>query len=198
MKTLCKQIINGAQRGFTLVELVVVVAIVGLLITIFAPNVLKSQDGAKSQMMLKAASSIGENWALINQTCGTSTAISGSPLPDTGKTVSDVLFGGVSNVAAAYQNCFTQSKVLALAEIGQPTASAGVYAVGGYNVTLAGGGTAALQVQYAPVPDSLVLLMAQKYNPSLSALAASDTSSAVVQYSTATAGTRTVTVFKQI
>lgn len=186
------------QGGFTLIELVVVVAIIGVLISIVAPNVIGSKDGANSQLMLKSSSSIAENWSLINQSCGTSTAIAGNPIPDAGKTVSDVIFGGVANVAAAYQNCYTQSKVLALTEISQPTAVAGVYSIAGYSATLAGGGTALLQIGYLLVPDSLTLLMAQKYNSTLSALAADDTTSPVVQYSTVTAGTRTVTIFKQI
>lgn len=186
------------QYGFTLIELVVVVAIVGILITIVAPQVIGSKDGANAQLMLKSASSVAGNWSLINQSCGTSTAIASNPIPLAGKTVSDVIFGGSANVAAAYANCYAQAKVMALTEISQPSGSAGVYNIAGYGVTLAGGGTAPLQIGYLLVPDNLTLLLAQKYNPSLSTLAASDTASTVVQYSTVSSGTRTVTVFKQI
>jgi hypothetical protein len=41
-------------------------------------------------------------------------------------------------------------------------------------------------------------MMAQKYSPGLTALAASDAASPVVQYGTVTAGTRTVTVLRQV
>lgn len=184
--------------GFTLIELIVVVAILGVIISMFAPTVSNSKDGANSQFLLKVPGNINENWSLINQSCGTSTIITGSVIPAAGKTVSDVIFGGVANVAATYTNCYMQAKVLPLTEVGQPSGSAGVYNVADYAVTLAGGGTSPLQVGYLLVPDSLVLLMAQKYNKSLAALAASDLASPVLQYSTVTAGTRTVTIFKQI
>lgn len=193
-----RRIINRIQRGFTMIELVIVIAVIGILFGVVASTTVGSKDGANSLLMLRAATNVASNWSLINQACGTTTAVASHPIPAATKTVSDVIFGGGSNVAAAYTNCYGQSKVLALTEVSQPGASAGVYNVAGYAVTIAGGGTATLQIQYALVPDALVLLMAQKYNPSLTALAASDATSAVVQYSTATSGTRTVTIIKQI
>lgn len=193
-----KSLKRRVQRGFSLVELVVVVAIIGVLISVMAPNLIGSKDGANSQLLLKTASNVATNWSLINQTCGTSSAVASSPIPAAGKTVSDVIFGGSANVAAAYATCYAQAKVLPLTEVSQPSGAAGVYNVGGYAVTMAGGGTSPLQIGFLAVPDALALLMAQKYTPTLSALAASDNASLVLQYGTETAGTRTVTVFKQI
>lgn len=186
------------QRGFTLIEMAVVLVILGILISIAAPGVLGSKDGATALQIPDAASKIATNLSLISQNCGLPTSVTGNALPDTGKSLSDVLFGGGANVAATYTNCFTQSKVLPLAEIGLPTATAGVYSVGGYNVSLAGGGTSPLSITFAAVPDAIVLRIAQQYNPTLAALAASDTTSPVVQYGTATAGARDVTILKNI
>jgi len=114
-----------------------------------------------------------------------------------GKKVADVIFGGSANVAAAYTACYNQARVRAMVDVGQPK-SGGGWTVAGYTVTFAGGGTSPLQVAYASVPDALVLMMAQKYTPSLSTLEASDSTSSVVQYGTATSGTRTVTVLRQV
>lgn len=185
------------NKGFTLIELIVVVVVVGILSAVFAPTVLGSKDGADSMKLLRMSQSATNNWMMIAQACGTTSDTASSPVPAAGKTVADVLFGGSSNVAAAYQTCYGQSHVLPLTELGQPK-SGGGWNVSGYTTTFAGGGTAPMQTVIATVPDSLVLTMAQKYTPTLSSLAASDTTSSVVQYSTATAGTRTVTLLRQV
>lgn len=185
------------QRGFTLLELVVVVGIIGILIVLIAPNIAGSRDGSNAAFLQKTAQDAGNNWMLIAQYCGTTTDAAASPVLLATKTAADVIFGGKANVAAAYQACYDQSKVMAMADAGQPK-SGGGWTVAGYTTTLTAGGTVPLKVNYASVPDALVLMMAQKYSPALTALAASDAASPVVQYGTVTAGTRTVTVLRQV
>jgi prepilin-type N-terminal cleavage/methylation domain-containing protein len=188
---------RGIQRGFTLLELVIVVAVIGVLIAIVAPNVTGSKDGANAALLTKTAQDAANNWMLIAQSCGTTTDAAASPVMASGKKPEDVIFGGADNVADAYKACYSQSKVLAMTDVGHPD-SGGGWKVASYAVTIAGGGTQPIKVNYADVPDALVLLMAQKYNPALSELAASDTTSHVVQYSTDNAGTRNVTVLRQV
>lgn len=198
MKLNFRKFITASQRGFTLIELVVVVAILGVLIAIVAPNVIGTKDGANAQLLIKTAQNVSTNWSLIAQSCGISTAITSNPLPAATKVPADVIFTGESAVAAAYQNCYTQSKVLALTEVAQPGASAGTYNVAGYAVSFAGGGTVPLEITYAAVPEKLILLMAQKYNPRQTALVAGgETISGVLRYS-AVSGTANVTIIKQI
>ena len=185
-------------RGFTLIELVVVVAILGVLIGIVAPNVIGTTDSSKAQLLIKVASNVSTNWSLISQTCGTSTAIASNPLPAANKNVKDVLFAGSASVAATYTNCYGQSKVLALTEVSQPGA-AGMYNVAGYNVNVTGGGLSPLSITYAGVPETLALLMVQKYIPTVSTLSAGDdATSAVITYTAAASGARDVTLLKQI
>ena len=190
--------ISRKQNGFTLLELVVVVGVLGVLIAVLAPNVSGSKDGANSTLLLKTAQDAGNNWMLINQACGTSTDVSTSPVILATKTAPDVVFGGVANVAAGYTACYNQARVRAMTDVAQPK-SGGGWTVAGYTTTFAGGGTAAMQIQYAAVPDALALMMAQKYAPSLSALdAAGDSASTVIQYGTPTSGARTVTVLRNL
>lgn len=186
----------NTQQGFTLIELVVVVAIIGLLASLLAPSVIGSKDGARSELLLKTSRDFAQNWMLISQQCGTTTAVASSPIPASGKTAADVIFGGVSNVAAAYQSCYAQAKVIPMSEVAQLNGSG--WTVQGYAVSIVGGGTQPLQTVYTGVPEELALLMAQTYNPTLSGLLASDGSSNVVRYGTSSAGTRTVTVLRQI
>lgn len=189
--------IKKAQQGFTLVEMIVVVAIIGVLASFMIPAFKDMDNPAKAQAMLSTSERFAQNWRQIAKACAVSSAVASNPIPATGKTVSDVVFGGRTNVATAYQNCYDQSQVKPLAEAAEPSGTAGTYNVNGYALTPTGGGTAPLQLALAAVPDELTLLMAQKYNRSLSALAASDSASPIVQYSTVTSGARTVTVIKQ-
>jgi len=197
MKNVSKAFARQVQRGFTLIELVVVVGIIGVLIVTFAPSVLGSKNGANAALLSKTAQSISSNWMLIAQSCGTTTDVTASPVILAGKKLGDVIFGGDANVDPAYKACYQQAHVIAMADVGQPK-SAGVWTVAAYVVDFSGGGTLPLSVIYKAVPDDLVLMMASKYTPSLSALAASDTTSSVIQYGTATAGVRDVTVLRVV
>lgn len=187
---------RNVQRGFTLVELVVVVGIIGILSAMLIPNMIGSKDGAKAELLLKASLNISQNWMMISQKCGTTTDVSNSPVPASGKTIADVVFGGVSNVSAAYQTCYMQAKVIPMSEIAQFDGT--VWRVQGFSVAFAGGGTVPLQTVYSGVPEELALIMVQNFSPSMSSLAASDSTSNVVRYGVAASGTRTVTVLRQI
>lgn len=191
------------QRGFTLIELIVVVAVLGVLIAIVAPNLVGSRDPASARLMAKTATDMARNWSLITQSAGVSTAITGSPLLGTGKTAMDLLCGGETTAAvpAGFQSAYRAARVMPLNEVCRLDGTNWV--VDRYTVTLSGGGMTSgvpnpIQVAFANVPDEIVLLLAQQFNPSLTALAASDTTGAAVRYGTATNGLRTVTLLKNV
>lgn len=195
MKKAVSNFSRKAQRGFTLIELVVVVAIIGVLIALLAPSVTGSKNGARATLLTKTVQSVSSNWMLISQSCGTTTDVGSSPVITSGKKFEDVIFGGEVNVAAAYKSCYKQANVLPLADLGQPK-GAGTWAVESYVVEFTGGGTIPFKGTYKGVPDELVLIMATKYTPSLTELASSDTASAVIQYGAATNGVRDVSVLR--
>jgi len=188
---------RAAQAGFTLVELIVVVIILAILIAAFVSNIKDAFTPSKSTSLLRSADQIFTALNLAARSCGISTAVTGNALPAPSKTLSDVIFGGASNVAPAYTVCYNNSQAKALTEVAQPTATAGVYSALGFNISLAGGGASPTAITFAAVPDEIVLAMAQKYQPTLTALAASDTASPVVQYGASAGNLRSVTVLKQ-
>ena len=187
-----------AQQGFTLIELGVVVAIIGVLIAILAPSLLGTTDGSKAQNYFSSAHKIASNWMMLNQTAGTSTTVSGNPVIGGGNTVEDVLFSGGSAVSANYLAAYNRSKILPLNEVGRPSTSGG-WEIDGAKVSVSGGGTSPLQVTYANVPDTIVLAMVQKYSNTTTALnSGGATVSAQMAYGPVSNGVATVTLYKTV
>lgn len=192
---------KGAQKGFTLIELVIVVVVVGFLALImtkqFGANV---SNGAKAAALYEGANKLTSNWMLLAQTAGTSSVVASSVLPNgtttPANTALDVLIGGRTNVATAHQSAWDFSGLSPLRSLAQ--GSAGTYTIAGYGVTLGGGGSTAMSVAYATVPDEIVLQLVQKYGSGVATLAASDSTNANIQYGTVSSGARTVTIFKQL
>ena len=177
--------------GFTLLELLIVVIIIGIILVIVAMNTVGNTAGARAKMLQRMASASIQNANLIAQSCGTSTAVTASPIPASGKNMADVILGGPSNVSSSYLDCYQRAGVRALRD--GVSRNGNAWAVADYPYSLSGGGTAKLQVSYSTVPDEVTLALAQTFTTNLTALAASDTTGDVVRYSGAVGGTRTVT-----
>lgn len=180
------------QTGFTLVELMIVMLIVGVFFAIFALTSAGSDNSAKAMAIIKASDDIGSSVSRLASSCGISTTVASNPLPDSGKSLLDVVMLGESEMAAPYQKCWKQASARPLMDIAQKAGAA--YKVQGYDLALTGGGTAPFSFTYSKVPDEIVLLAAQKYTPDLTALTASDTASPKIRYGTATGGARDLTV----
>ena len=61
---------NRKQRGFSLIELLIVVAIIGIIAAIAIPNLLKSQQAARETAALTEVQTIGKQQVLYSVTKG--------------------------------------------------------------------------------------------------------------------------------
>jgi len=82
------------KRGFTLVEILVVVAILGLLAAVGIPNFLNSRQGAESgikEINISTVNAAKEQWAIINN------QLPGSAV--TWENIEDYVSGGIEELA---------------------------------------------------------------------------------------------------
>jgi len=187
------------HQGFTLIEVLAVVVVLGILIALSAPKLFGGAEEAKAKVMVATATDIRNFLDRAGTACSVSGAVAGNVLPDTasGKTIQDVIFTGVTAVAAQYQSCFTSAKLKPLTNVAQPGATAGTYNVDGFAVSLAGGGPAALQVIYAAVPDEVGKEIVAMFKPDVSALDPVITTIPALQYTALTNSARTFTLLQQ-
>ena len=197
------QIRKRLQRGFTLVEILVVVAIIGILVWIYAPKMLGSTDNVKSLAYQDIAMSLANTFRIINQSCGTANMVSTSAVPATpGAGGALQLLVDGSNVNPLYASCYANTNALPMHESIQ--GSVGNYRLGNSLITLSDAvvnGRNVIAVQFAPVTDAVVLANYQRLSSRVGALnatalpAAADSTDPKIQFSAGGSGTRTMTIF---
>lgn len=180
------------QRGMTLIEIMAVVAIIGIIIAIVALAMRDSADNARAKLNLRVATNIVSTIKQVANSCGTSTSATASPVPASGRSMLDVVFMGQTAVLPSYQACYGTAGVRPPRE--SVTKNGSSWQVGTQPVSITGGAGQVYAVQFQLVQEETALAMAKTYDASLQALAASDNTSDILQYSSATNGTRTVTV----
>lgn len=86
---------SPSRPGFTLIELMIVVAIIGLLTSLAVPNLAKARDTSRLNMIytnLRALDAAKDQWALDNNQA------SGTPIPNITILSNYFRWGGVQNV----------------------------------------------------------------------------------------------------
>lgn len=188
---------KGRTAGFTLIELIVVVVIIGVLAVIITRQLVNTSKGSKAAVLYESANKIRDNWNVLAITASTSNAVASSPFPDTGATALDVIFLGRSKVAPDKQKMWDQAGVVPLTDLVQ--VDTGVYKVSTYPVTLSGGGgDNPLEVSYDDVPDEVILLLVQKFGSNVADLSdTGDSVHPVIQYGPVGSGKRRLTILKK-
>ncbi|MBK4738747.1 prepilin-type N-terminal cleavage/methylation domain-containing protein [Noviherbaspirillum pedocola] len=168
MKSLRKQL----QRGFTLIELAVVVIIIGILLVVIAPSIIGSQTGSKATLILRITDTTANNWSLLASQAGVGTTVASNTIAATPSAtgVAQVLYDGSSYVASAYLPAYTSTGIKAMNQLVAKNSN-GDYVVSGtgaMTITLAGGGSAPMSITFANVPPEIVTNLIQRIQPSLS------------------------------
>ncbi|CAB3730293.1 hypothetical protein LMG1866_04576 [Achromobacter ruhlandii] len=191
------------QAGFTLLEILVVVGILGILAWIFAPKLLGSTDNVKSLAYQDIAQGLANNFRIINQSCGTANMVATSAVPTTpGANGALQLLVDGSNVNPLYAACYANTNALPMHESIQ--GSPGNYRLGGSTVSLSDAfinNRNVIAVQFAPVTDAVVLANYQRLSSTPGAMnatalpAGADTTDPKIQFSAGGSGNRTMTIF---
>lgn len=187
-------------RGFTLIEMLVIIAIIGVLVAIMLPKLQGSSYAASAKQIDEFFNSAANNWRLANQTCGTSTDVSGSTLVATPSTANSLglVINGSAYLNSTYQGCYNSSGVVPLIgkATGNPTEG---FRVGGYLVSWSGGGGAPLAFSVA-MPTDIAIILYRQYSSASGArnvtvLPAGDNSDQKFRFTNPSGGNTTVTYF---
>ena len=143
---------RSMQKGFTLIELMIVVAIIGILAAVALPAYQDYTVRAKVSEVILAASSAKVTVAEAAQANGSMLDTSISVATQASKYVASVGYSSASS---------TTGTILAIATGEPKITGAGVQFVG----TLAGNGQVNWTCSAAPVAGSVTLLMDAKYLP---------------------------------
>lgn len=184
------------QKGFTLIELIVVVAIIGALIAIIAPATSGSKQVATANQLYRTANAMVDNWKLIADSCGIAT-VGYTINPALGDPETILFRKQIASAAAEDIACFNGSGAGRIA--GPVQITAGNYELNGFPVRLVLSDTpapdAVIEVEYDDVPNNVVLEIVRKFSAQ-TVLAASEVDVTLPYgYGIATAaGTRTLTM----
>lgn len=202
-RTTKQRIGKRLQRGFTLIELMIVVAVLGVLMIIFGSKIANAFVGStRATSIAQQAEQIGKNIGMVANSCGTGTDVTNSGQLLSTASAANMLeltvTGSTSLLKTAMVSCYNATGVKPMSDITKT--GTGTFAYESMAVTITGGGNVPLQVAYANVPTELAEQIFNKYNVSNATFAAATANSTDnhIRYTAASSGVHTVTVLVNI
>ena len=191
------------QRGFTLVEMVIVVIVLGILAIVAMNSLGNTQGNAQAKALFDAAQKTNNAWMVLRQAGGIpADPTDANPAIQANNTALDVLMEGETFLETSYQSAYEAAGIAPLSDMATITTapvagtSAGAYEVNGfdYDMALSAGGDKMLYT-LADVPTEIVKVM---WEPNMTAAfdATADTTGTgdKIQHTTATGGVHDLTI----
>ena len=166
MRNKANRVARAAQQGFTLIEMVVVVAVIGVLIALIAPTLSGSRDGATAKLMASTAQQAASSLGLLTTTAGIDPNASLSSTA-TSATLGTILFGGKAGLNSTYHPAWDQAGLLPITAASPDTtncSTTGSYKVGPSCVAVSANATQAI-ITYSNVPTNIIKRLYQQIDP---------------------------------
>lgn len=205
MKTLKqKNITQKNHKGFTLIELMVVVVILGILMSIVLPSALSGSSEAKALQKMRIVDTLKTCIVNAHSRLGWGANVLANPNYESGNDALDVCVGGDVAIIAEQQDNFNRVNVSGLTDmlqiITQPASGTkGVYQVGSSVVSLADPQTPGqLSVVFENTEDADVCeLLAKQEGTGTCDLTSADTTG-VVRHTASVGGVSDLTITRKL
>lgn len=191
--------------GFTLIEMLIVIAVIGIIALIVAPHLKNVTTGASSKQIYDFASSAVNNWRLVNMKCGTSNDTSASLVVSSPSTTNSLalIINGSAYLNTTYQACWDEAAIQSLhtKASGNPTDG---FRVAGAPVTWSGGGgSSAIGVIFSGLTVETILPLYKQYSSASGAHSAAtlpttaDTTDPMIRFTAPSGGVSNLTILFQ-
>ena len=151
------------QKGFTLVELIIVIGVIGGIMSIIMPSIITPSTKTDSLLVDRVANSAKNSFDMLALSCGTSRKANTPLVADAdAANVPALIFEGI--VESEYEDCYAKAGVSPNARDVSKNADGDYLVNDAFTVTFEGGGAEAFEIHFADVPEEVANNIALSYN----------------------------------